>query len=305
MTALQPADRDLSALVQVVLDTLPSPHSRRAYGVQLREYLQWTRTSTTPPGRRSVQEYVAHLTAAQKRPATVNLALSAIKKLYSEAAENGWVDDGMAAAVERIPGQRRLGQHAGNWLDVPEMHRLLALPDTSTVGGRRDSAVLHLLYAGGLRRSEVVGLRIRHLQRREGRLCLVDLEGKGKRVRTVPLPEWAEKPLLWWRDYRKLVDHAGENDAYLTSLHGDSLSDRSVYEFVQKYREMAGIEGRVSPHDLRRTSAKHQRAGGAPIEQISAVLGHASVATTELYLGTALDLENAACDFLPKPVVAK
>lgn len=305
MTALQPADRDLSALVQVVLDTLPSPHSRRAYGVQLREYLQWTRTSTTPPGRRSVQEYLAHLTEAQKRPSTVNLALSAIKKLYSEAAEHGWVDDGMAAAVDRIPCQRRLGSHAGNWLDVPEMHRLLALPDTSTVGGRRDSAVLHLLYAGGLRRSEVVSIRIRHLARREGRLCLVDLEGKGKRVRTVPLPEWAEEPLLWWRGYRTLVDHADEDAAYLTSLYGDSLSDRTVYAIVQQYREAAGIEGKVSPHDLRRTKAKHELRGGAKIEQISVTLGHTSIATTQRYLGIDLDLENASCDALPIPGVSK
>ena len=161
--------------------------------------------------------------------------------------------------------------------------------------------MLHLLYAGGLRREEVVTLTVCQVDHRDGRLCLVDLIGKGGRVRTVPLPKWAEEPLLWWRDYRLLVDACAPDDRYITALRGEDMHDRSVYRVVAQYRKLAGIEAKVGPHDLRRTSAKHQLKGGAKLEQISVVLGHASLQTTQRYLGVDLDLEHPACDCLPVP----
>lgn len=296
---------DLAALIEVVLNTLPSKNSRRVYDMHLRGYLEWVQATGAAPGRLGVQQYARHLTDAGKRPSTVNLALSAVRKLYSEAAAHGWIDDAMAAAVDRIPNQRRLGQHAGNWLDADAMARMLALPDLTTVGGRRDSAVLHLLYACALRRSEVVGITVGHLQEREGRLCLVDMRGKGQRVRTVPVPQWAEGSLLWWQEYRRVADDAEDHEPYITALGGESLHDRTVYDIVNRYRIAAGIASTVGPHDLRRSNAKHQLKGGAPIEQISINLGHSSIATTQRYLGVDLDLERPACDFMPVPGAGK
>jgi integrase len=148
----------------------------------------------------------------------------------------------------------------------------------------------------GLRRSEVAALTFSLLQQRDGRWCIVDLVGKHGRVRTAPMPNWVKVAIDAW------TSPAGVADGYVfrsvsraDRVGSERLGEKVVWQLIKPYAETAGVPG-IAPHDLRRTCAKLCRAGGGELEQIQLLLGHASVQTTERYLGTKQDLVHAPND---------
>jgi len=149
----------------------------------------------------------------------------------------------------------------------------------------------------GLRRQELAGLRIEDVQQRDGRWCVVDLAGKGNRVRTVPMPPWTKAAIDDWLAAAHfpsgLVLGAVNKGDRIT---GQGMSAQSIYEVVDRYGKKLGAT--LAPHDVRRTFAKLAHKGRAPLEQIQLSLGHASIQTTERYLGVAQDLQDAPCDHL-------
>jgi integrase len=201
-------------------------------------------------------------------------------------------------AIAGVKGAKRHGVRAGNWLTLDQAQRLLDLPDRETNKGRRDRALLALLVGCGLRRQELAGLRMEDIQQRDGRWCIVDLAGKGNRVRTVPMPPWAQSAIDDWlaaaRFIRGLVLGAVNKGDRIT---GQGMSAQSIYEVVQAYGKELGAAA-LAPHDVRRTFAKLAHKGRAPLEQIQLSLGHASIQTTERYLGVSQDLTDAPCDHL-------
>jgi len=164
------------------------------------------------------------------------------------------------------------------------------------VKGVRDRAILAVLLGCGLRRSEVAALTLEHIQQRDGRWCVVNLLGKHGRVRTVPMPTWVKVAIDVWMSRPPIahgfvfrpVSRGGQ-------CCGDQLSDKVIWQMLRGYARKAGIPG-IAPHDMRRTCAKLCRASGGELEQIQMLLGHASVQTTERYLGTKQDLVHAPND---------
>ena len=298
-TALTIHADGLAPLVRLVTDSVTSPHSRRAYDRALRSYLTWH--SATGQGgfcRASVQAYRTHLESIGNRPPSINQALSAIRKLASEAAEAGLLDDGAAASIQRLKGPQQRGQRAGQWLTLPQARALLQAPESDTLRGLRDRALLGLLLGCGLRRAEASGLQVSQLQDREGRLCLVDLIRKRERIQTIPMPtEMAAAVRAWLtaagltegRVFRE-VDKDGR-------VSGDRLSPAGIWFVVREYGGKIGMP-ELAPHDLRRTFAGLSLKGGATLRKIQQALGHASVSTTEKYLENVLELQNPACDCL-------
>lgn len=184
----------------------------------------------------------------------------------------------------------------GNWLSVKQAQALLNAPDIATTKGLRDRAILAVLLGCGLRRSEVAALTMEHIQQRDGRWCIVDLLGKHGRVRTIPMPTWVKVAIDAWTTAASVSD----GSVFRSMNRGDqaqaaALSEKVVWQLLQGYAAAAGIPG-IAPHDLRRTCAKLCRAAGGELEQIQLLLGHASVQTTERYLGTKQDLVNAPND---------
>jgi integrase len=215
----------------------------------------------------------------------------------TEAADNGLVTPEVAAAIARVKGTKRHGVRAGNWLTLEQTERLLELPSRTTNKGRRDRALLALLVGCGLRRQELAGLRVEDIQQRDGRWCVVDLAGKGNRIRTVPMPSWAKAAVDDW------LAAAGYSAGLLLGsvnkgdrITGQGMSAQSIYEVVEAYGKQLGAT--IAPHDVRRTFAKLAHKGRAPLEQIQISLGHASIQTTERYLGVTQDLTDAPCDHL-------
>jgi site-specific recombinase XerD len=224
--------------------------------------------------------------------ATINVRLAAIRKLATEAADNGLLDPDLSAGIGRVKGAKRLGVRMGNWLTLQEAQTLLGSPDAATVKGKRDRAILAVLLGCALRRSELAGLTVEHIQQRDGRWVFADLVGKGGRVRTVAVPAWVKVTIDQWAEAAGI-----ESGRLWRSINrggrvwGDGLTEKVIWQVVEQY----AADG-VAPHVLRRTSAKLCRAGGGELEQIQMLLGHASVQTTERYLGTRQNLTDAPND---------
>jgi len=192
--ALAPA-----AIIQAVLDTVDSPHTQRAYARALRDFITWyTETEQGMLNKATVQRYTSVLAEEGLSPININQRLSAIRKLAQEAADNGVIPNQVAIGIDKVKGVRQQGHKVGNWLTLKEAQLLLNLPDSSKLKGLRDRALLALLLGCGLRRQELADLNFEHIQQREGRWVIVDLVGKGKRIRSVPMPSWAKAAIDDW-----------------------------------------------------------------------------------------------------------
>jgi integrase/recombinase XerD len=291
-------DDKFALVVDMVADGLTSEHSRRAYRRAIADFTAWLADAGRPGfSKATVNSYRAHLIAAGLSPATVNQRLSAVRKLASEAADNGLMDGQTAAGIGRVKGLRSQGQRAGNWLSKADAQRLLDAPDIGTVRGLRDRAMLAVMLGCGLRRAELAGLTYEAIAQRDGRWVIVDMVGKGGKVRTVPMPSWSKAAIDAWsaasgrQGGRVFVPvNRGGNVA------GDGMTAQAVYNTVDGYAKACGLS--VAAHDLRRTFAKLAHKGGAAIEQIQLTLGHSSIQTTERYLGVNQNLESAPCDVI-------
>ena len=289
---------DWSLVTSLVLDGIGSHHTRRAYSQALEEFLIWFRDS---PGREfnkaTVQKYRTELQTKGLAPSSINVRLAAIRRLALEAADNGFVAPELAAGVARAKGVRRAGVRLGQWLTSEDAHRLLKLPNVATLKGARDRAVIALLLGAGLRRSELSRLDLSQIQQREGRWLIVDLTGKHGRIRSVPIPEWVYITIAYWTTSARIVEGAVFR---AINRHGQvrqsEISPQAVFDIVKIYAAQQGIG--VSPHDLRRSFAKLAHVGQSPIEQIQLSMGHASLLTTEIYLGIKQNLVDAPCDHL-------
>jgi site-specific recombinase XerD len=285
--------------IEMVLDGLPSEHSRRAYERGLFDFFHWHRGVGRPQINKAVvQRYAAGLREAGMSPSSVNLRLSAIRKLAAEAADNGLLDAQIAGGIRAVKGARQEGRRTGNWLTREEAQAWLSAPDKRTMRGRRDRALLAVLIGCGLRRSEAANLIFEHVQQRDGRWILVDLIGKRDKVRSVPMPNWAKAAIDEW----SRASGISEGLVFRAINKGDrvvgaGITPQAIYNIIVGYADALDKKG-VAPHDLRRTFAKLAHKGGAAIDQIQLSLGHKSIQTTEEYLGVEQDLTDAPCDHL-------
>jgi integrase len=222
--------------------------------------------------------------------------MSAIRKLAGEAVDNGLLAPELAAGISRVKSVKSTGIRTGNWLSLRQAQALLGAPDAATTRGLRDRAILAILLGCGLRRSEVAALTFMHIQQRDGRWCIVDLVGKHGRIRTTPIPTWVKVAIDAWVSAARIANgHVFRRVDRADQAAGERLGEKVVWQMLQQYAEAVGAPG-IAPHDLRRTCAKLCRAAGGELEQIQLLLGHASVQTTERYLGTKQDLVHAPND---------
>ena len=280
-------------LRQMVLDSVQSVHSQRNYAKALDDLFAFC--ASRPLSRELLMEYKKTMKALS--PSTVNVRLSAVRKLVSEARKNGMIGAEEAANLTEVPNIPQEGTRLGNWLTREQAKELLAVPDRSTLKGKRDYMILAVLVGCALRREELAVLDVDTIQLREGRWVLADLEGKGRRIRTVAIPVWVKQGINAW------MSAAGVDDGRLlraVSKGGkikESMSGWAVWSVVEKCAKQIGIE-RFGAHDLRRTCAKLCRKSGGDLEQIKFLLGHSSIQTTERYLGSEQEIAVAVNDLL-------
>ena len=295
---------DWQRLKALVLDSVSSPITRRVYNLGLDEFIAWYGQEPRPGfTKATVSTWRVALEARGLGSVSINVRITAIRKLAVEAADNGLLAPELAAGIARIKGAKSNGVRVGNWLSIRQAQTLLNAPDVSTKKGLRDRAMLAVLLGCGLRRSEVAALTFKHIQQRDNRWCIVDLVGKHGRVRTIPIPTWVKVAIDAWSAAAGIVEgYVLRPVKRGDQVQGERMTEKVVWQLLQPYATAAGIPG-IAPHDLRRSCAKMCRAAGGELEQIQLLLGHASVQTTERYLGTKQDLVHAPNDGIRLKVV--
>ena len=214
--ALTPAQARLRKLV---LDSVPSPHTRRNYAKALDNLFQFC--ASRPLSRSLLMEWRAGIESLS--PSTINVGLSAVRKLVGEARRNHLIGSEEAASLTDVPNIPPKGTRLGNWLTREQAKELLAVPDRSTLKGKRGYVILALLVGCALRRNELAELDVATIQQRESRWVLADLEGKGRRIRTVAIPIWVKQRIDAW------MTAAGiEDDRLLRSISKSGVINRDA-----------------------------------------------------------------------------
>jgi len=288
---------DLDHCKLAVLNSLGSPASRRVYEYAIDQFIAWYCSEPRLAFNRIVVvRYRMHLESRGLAANTINQQLAAVRRLAHEAADSGLLSPELAAGISRVKGVKQLGFRSGNWLSAEQSSEVLKHARGDSMRAKRDYAMLAMLFGCGFRRSELVGLELDEIQMRQGHWAVVDLIGKGGHIRTVPIPTWVKAALDQWtmaagvtegRIFRA-VARAGK-------VWGTGISQNVVWYVVKICCERAGLE-HIAPHDLRRTCAKLCHTSGGELEQIQFLLGHASVQTTERYLGCKQNLGHPVND---------
>ena len=238
----------LQALRQMVLNSVVSGHSKRNYAKALDNLFLFA--ASRPLTRALLMEWRAAMNKLS--PSTVNVRLSAMRKLVSEARRNGMLGAEEAANLTEVPNIPEKGARLGNWLTREQAKELLAVPDRSTIKGKRDYAILALLVGCALRRQELAELDVEKIQMREGRWVIADLRGEGGRVRTVAIPVWVKYAIDAWMIVGNVEDGRLLRPVLKGGkVKGESLTDWSIWSVVERSAKQIGIE-RFGARDLRR-----------------------------------------------------
>ncbi len=288
---------DLDHCKRAVLNSLGSPASRRVYEYAIDQFIAWYCSEPRLAFNRIVvARYRMHLESRSLAANTINQQLAAVRRLAHEAADAGLLSPELAAGISRVRGVKQLGFRSGNWLSAAQSSEVLRHSSGDGMRAKRDYAMLAMLFGCGFRRSELVGLQINEIQMRQGHWAVVDLIGKGGHIRTVPIPGWVKSALDQWMLAARITEGKIFRAVARTGkVWGNGISQNVVWYVVRTCCERVGLE-HIAPHDLRRTCAKLCHDSGGELEQIQFLLGHASVQTTERYLGCKQNLGSPVND---------
>ena len=256
-----------------------SPHTLRAYASDLEQFRQHVEAELggdVDPRQVDhllIRAFLARLHRSGIKKVSAARKLAGLRTFFRFLAREGVVEKNPARALLSPRREKRMPHH----LEPEEMERLLAMP-TLTPAGTRGRAILELLYATGIRCSELVGLDLEHV---DFEARMVRVLGKGRKERVVPFGKYADDALRAW-----IAARAGtrpRTTAVFVNARGGRLTDRSVRQLVtNRVREIALQKG-LSPHGLRHSFATHLLQRGADLRAIQELLGHASLSTTQRY----------------------
>jgi len=224
-----------------------------------------------------VVDFVNGLRRDGRRPSTQARKVAAIRSFYAFALREGLATRDVAALLD----SPRPGSYLPDVLDADDVERILAAPAGDEPAAIRDAAILELLYACGLRVSELTGLDL-------DRIDLPNLQvrviGKGNKERRVPMGEPARERLHRYLNGPRATWTAGNpTPAAFVSQRGRRLTREAVWRLVRRWTRAAGVSGHVTPHTFRHSFATHLLEGGADLRVVQTLLGHASISTTQLY----------------------
>lgn len=256
-----------------------SANSLAAYRLDLETFAHWLdgRVDLLGVDAALLLDYLAHRHAALASPRSVARALSCLRGFYTHWQREKRIAINPAARI-RNP---KLGRPLPRSLTEDDVERLLAAPDVAQPLGLRDKAMLELLYATGLRVSELVGLTIGQVNPRQG---VVRVTGKGGKERLVPL---GEESLTWLERYlhegRSALIAAGHNAVLFPSARGEAMTRQAFWYRLKHWTQVAGIDKPLSPHTLRHAFATHLLNHGADLRVIQLLLGHSDLSSTQIY----------------------
>lgn len=259
-----------------------SPNTLEAYGHDMRSYLDFLeqRGVKTPEeiSRPMIEEHLECLHEDGMGQRSMARHLAAIRGFHLFILRENHTQNDPTENVETPRSRRKLPIY----LTLDEVDDLLSVPDISTPLGQRDQAILEVLYASGLRVSELCGLTTLDINLDDGSLIA---RGKGSKERIVPLGNLAVDALrLWLRDGRNAMEDAEKSTAvFLSPRNGKALTRQAIWKIIRRCALTAGISKPLSPHKLRHSFATHLLQRGADLRAVQTMLGHADISTTQIY----------------------
>jgi integrase/recombinase XerD len=255
-----------------------SDNTLGAYRSDLYKFSIWLQTQKIEILNADANHVLAYLALAENTTArTVARRLSSLRRLYEYLLREAQIKQNPVSNIDAP----RLGRSLPKTLTEDEVEALLDAPDTEDVLGIRDKCMLEVLYATGLRVSELVGLTVQQLNLRQG---IVRVIGKGNKERLVPLGEEAS---VWLQQYisfsRNEILNNTMSDALFPSKRGKAMTRQTFWYMIKRYSVIAGINKSLSPHVLRHAFATHLINHGADLRVVQMILGHSDISTTQIY----------------------
>lgn len=292
--ALEPAPRTDSRFEGLVLDFLSylelerglSRNTLNAYRTDLLQYGEFLAEREIDPLEArpaELSDFLAELATGdgEERPAcsasTVHRKTACLRSFYKHLRRDELIGDDPTAALSAPRRAKKLPQV----LNYAEVRKLLDAPEGASPTALRDRALLEAMYACGLRASETIGLELGDVDLREG---ILRARGKGSKERLVPLGRKAIAAIsAYLRGGRPQLVGERHEAVLFVNFRGGPLSRQGLYKIVQRHARAAGLAGQMSPHTLRHSFATHLLAGGCDLRAVQEMLGHADIATTQMY----------------------
>lgn len=259
-----------------------SLNTRKSYERDLTQYLHFLEkaqvTSWDQIDRFLILSFLQELKTAQKSSATITRMVSSLRRFHQFLRQERYTDHD---PMQHIDSPKKV-QKLPDTLSLQEVELLIDTPDTKDILGIRDRAILEVLYATGLRVSELIGLKLNDLHLSMG---LLQTLGKGDKERIVPLGDYA---IQWVQRYleeaRPYLTRKHPEEAHLfVNSHGTGLSRQGIWKNLKGIVREAGITKKVTPHTLRHSFATHLLENGADLRTVQELLGHADISTTQIY----------------------
>lgn len=255
-----------------------SNNTLSAYRSDLYDFSTWFEKRDGQIVLARTSDILAYLSGLDKCSVrTVARRLSSLRRLYEFLVREGCIQDDPTTGVE----SPRLGRPLPRSMTEAEVESLLEAPDTDTLIGLRDRAMLEVLYATGLRVSELVGLTLHQVNLHHG---VVRVTGKGNKERLVPLGEeavtWLERFLS---NGRPAFFKGSANDTLFPTKRGHAMTRQAFWYVIKRHVQIAGIKKTLSPHVLRHAFATHLLNHGADLRVVQMLLGHSDISTTQIY----------------------
>ncbi|MBQ7273692.1 MAG: tyrosine recombinase XerD [Bacteroidales bacterium] len=250
-----------------------SPNTVASYCHDVEAFLKSDGLDPSSVTSSDIESYLGSIDVSKRSSARI---LSALRNFFDWCVQEGETKENPAALVD----SPKLGKYLPAVLSVEEVSAIMDSVDLKSSTGKRDRAILEVLYGCGLRVSEAASLRISKINFEEG---FVDVIGKGDKQRLVPLGEMAADAIKAYLEDRPVPYSRAQEDILFLNKFGKSLSRVSIFNLVKKQAMIAGIQKEISPHTFRHSFATHLIENGADLRIVQEMLGHESILTTEIY----------------------
>ena len=295
--------RDMEQLIEQFLEHLRyernvSAHTLRNYASDLEQFVDHLAPADPKSRARkfpelknvdhlTIREWLAKLHSAQKKKASIARKLAALRTFFQFLVREGLLESNPAKLVSTPRQEKKLPKH----LSIEEAIKFIETPDIDTDLGKRDRAMLELMYATGVRVAELTTLNLADIDFRNQ---LIRVTGKRRKQRIVPFGDPAANSI---REYLKVRDKflftapisARDDEALFLNYQGTRITTRSVGRMVEKYIKICAGVHRISPHALRHSFATHLLDSGADLRDIQELLGHARLSTTQVYTHVSME----------------
>ncbi len=253
-----------------------SPNTVASYCHDVSGLLEFCGKEPAAIGPEDIKAYLGKVTADGLSKRSSARLVSSLRSFFDWCVQEGEIKDNPCDRVDAP----KLGKYLPSVLSLQEVEAILESVDTRKASGKRDRAILEVLYGCGLRVSEAAGLRISHVHFDEG---FVDVVGKGDKQRLVPLGEPAADAIRTYLEDRPAPASRAVEDILFLNKFGKPLSRVSIFKMVKEQAMAAGVQKEISPHTFRHSFATHLIENGADLRIVQEMLGHESILTTELY----------------------